>query len=122
MNQVDIKLNLPKPPSLNKLYSQKHWAVRKKIKDDYNKEILRELGNYDAFTCESYRLFITYNARLDVDNVILLSKFVSDCLVKEGYVQDDSPKFYGEIRIRYKGDLKKDQFIAVIKCNNFQLK
>ena len=39
-----------------------------------------ELEKFDSFTCDSYEIHIRYNSRHDVDNVILVSKFLSDTL------------------------------------------
>ena len=78
---LEIDLELPKPPSLNQYYAGKHWAIRKKQKDEYSKFCKEELEKYDAFTCETYEIHIRYHSRHDVDNVILVSKFLSDTLV-----------------------------------------
>ena len=58
MGETKITLTLPKPPSLNKIYSGGHWAIRKKYKDDYKKECIKALEEYDSFTCETFRLDI----------------------------------------------------------------
>ena len=55
---LEIDLDLPKPPSLNQYYAGKHWAIRKKQKDEYSKFCKEELEKFDAFTCESYEIHI----------------------------------------------------------------
>lgn len=122
MDVVEIILDLPKPPSLNKLYSQGHWGVRKKMKDDYKKIIKEVLSHFDEFTCQTYSLDIRYNSRLDIDNGILVSKFLSDTLVEVGCVEDDGPKFFKEVRIVYDQEVEKDHYITTIKCYNYKLK
>jgi hypothetical protein len=114
-------LNLPKPPSLNKIYSGGHWAIRAKYKNDYKREIKKELDLFDKFTCESYSLDIRYNSRLDIDNGILVSKFLSDCLVEEGYVEDDSPKYFTSVRIRFDSSLPKNIYQVVIKIKGYKV-
>lgn len=115
-NILEIELNLPKPPSLNQYYAGKHWAIRKKQKDEYAKHCKEELEKFDAFTCASYEIHIRYNSRHDVDNVILVSKFLSDTLVAMDCVKDDGNKYYKRLDIRVDKDLPKDTFIVKLKC------
>ena len=113
-----ITLELPKPPSLNKIYAGKHWAVRKKYKDDYKKICAEALCEYDSFVAEEFYFDISYNSRLDIDNGILVSKFLADTLVSEGIVKDDSPKYYKKVPIRYDQDLPKNTYIVNIYFKN----
>lgn len=113
-----ITLELPKPPSLNKIYAGKHWAVRKKYKDDYKKICAEALSEYDSFVAEEFYFDISYHSRLDIDNGILVSKFLADTLVSEGIVQDDSPKYYKKVSIRYDQDLPKNTYIVNIYFKN----
>ena len=122
MGETEIILTLPKPPSLNKIYAGKHWAVRKKYKDDYKAECIKALEEYDAFTCEAFRLDIRYNSRLDIDNGILVSKFLSDTLVEVGCIADDGPKYFKEVRIRFDEEVEKNHYITTIKCQNYKLR
>jgi len=117
-NYTDITLELPKPPSLNKIYAGKHWAVRKKYKDDYKKICAEALSKYDSFVAEEFYFDISYNSRLDIDNGILVSKFLADTLVSEGIIQDDSPKYYKKVSIRYDQDLPKNTYIVRIGFKN----
>lgn len=113
---LEIDLDLPKPPSLNAYFNSKHWAVKVKYKTEYTKYCEEELEKYDAFTCASYEIHIRYNSRHDVDNVILVSKFLSDTLVNKGIVKDDGNKYYKRLDIRIDKDLPKDSFKVKIKC------
>jgi|14BtaG_2_1085337.scaffolds.fasta_scaffold03846_7 hypothetical protein len=119
---LQIKLNLPKPPSLNQYYAGKHWAIRKKHKDDYSKICKEELEKYDAFTMDSYEIHITYNSRHDVDNIILVSKFLSDTLVAMGSVKDDGNKYYKRLNIKVDKELPKDCFLVEVRCYGYKLK
>jgi hypothetical protein len=121
MDYTEVELVLPKPPSLNKIYAGKHWAVRKKYKDDYKKECKKELAKLDSFRCDSFRLLITYNSRMDIDNGILVSKFLADTLVSEGIVADDSPKYYDKVTIIYDSTVPKNTYIVKIKCYGYSI-
>lgn len=121
MDYVEVELVLPKPPSLNKIYAGKHWAVRKKYKDDYKQECQKELAKLDNFICSRIHLFITYNSRLDIDNGILVSKFLADTLVSEGIIQDDNPKHYDKVTIKYDENVPKNNYIVKIKCFDYQI-
>lgn len=116
----EIILTLPKPPSLNKIYAGKHWAVRKKYKDDYKKVCIEALKEYDPFTCETFRMVIRYHSRLDIDNGILVSKFLADTLVAEGIVKDDSPKYYDQVTISFDKSLPKDTYEVTLRCSGFK--
>jgi len=115
-SSIEIELNLPKPPSLNQYYAGKHWAIRKKQKDEYSKQCKEELDKFDRFTFESYEIHISYNSRHDVDNVILVSKFLSDTLVSLGMVKDDGNKYYKRLNIKIDKDLPKDTFKVKLRC------
>ncbi len=114
---ITLELILPKTISLNSLYSGKHWTYRKKVKDAYKKEVETALDGYDHYYAESIRIRISYNSRLDVDNVVLVSKFVADTLVDLGYVNDDSPKYYKELRIKF--DSEVDKNFCIVKVDLF---
>ena len=115
-----ITLTLPKPPSLNKIYAGQHWAVRKKYKDDYKKHCLEALSIHDKFTCKSIYVIINYNSRLDIDNGILVSKFLADTLVSEGVIPDDNPKYYKSVTIKFDGSLPKDVYEVKVYCENLK--
>jgi hypothetical protein len=114
-----IRIELPKPPSLNKIYAGKHWAVRKKYKDDYKAECIKVLEEFDKFTAEGFAFSIHYNSRLDIDNGILVSKFLADTLVSEGIVPDDNPKYYKRVKITYDETLPKNTYIVDIHLKGF---
>tara|TARA_R110000744_G_scaffold137521_2_gene248039 strand:- start:714 stop:1091 length:378 start_codon:yes stop_codon:yes gene_type:complete len=116
MDYTEIELTLPKPPSLNMIYAGKHWAIRKKYKDDYKKICIEALKNYDPFTCETFRMDIRYNSRMDIDNGILVSKFLADTLVSEGIVKDDSPKYYDQVKITYDKSIEKNTYLVTLRC------
>lgn len=121
MDYVEVELELPKPPSLNKIYAGKHWAVRKKYKDDYKRECQKQLEKLDDFICDRIQFFITYNSRLDIDNGILVSKFLADTLVSEGIIPDDNPKYYDRVTLKYDLGLPKNTYLVKIKCFGYKI-
>lgn len=121
MDRTEIVLTLPKPPSLNKIYAGKHWAVRKKYKDDYKSICEVALQRHDKFTCETIRLDIRYNSRLDIDNGILVSKFLADTLVSLEIIKDDNPKYYDQVKIKYDADLPKDVYEVRVLCSGYKI-
>ena len=120
MDFTEIELILPKPPSLNMIYAGKHWTYRKKKKDDYKIICQDALSKYDKFTCEGLRMAISYNSRLDIDNGILVSKFLADTLVSEGIIPDDNKYYYTEVKIVYDGDLPKNTYKVILICKNLK--
>lgn len=121
MDYVEIELELPKPPSLNKIYAGQHWAVRKKYKDDYKKECQKQLEKLDDFVCNRIQFFITYNSRMDIDNGILVAKFLADTLVSEGIIPNDNPKYYDKVTLKYDLDLPKNTYLVKIKCFGYAI-
>ena len=118
LDQITLELKLPKTISLNQLYAGKHWTFRKKIKDEYAKIILQELEGYDHCRCEEFTIAIRYNSRLDVDNNVLVSKFVADTLVKHGWCADDSPRYYRKLSILFDPSLEKNVCMVRVEMNN----
>lgn len=120
MDITEIELILPKPPSLNTIYAGKHWTYRKKKKDEYKIICQEALSNYDKFTIDSFKMDIKYNSRLDIDNGILVSKFLADTLVSEGIVPDDNKKYYTQVTITYDSELPKDTYKVTLMCKNLK--
>ena len=102
------------------IYAGKHWTYRKKKKDDYKIICQDALSKYDKFTCEGLRMAISYNSRLDIDNGILVSKFLADTLVSEGIIPDDNKDYYTEVKIVYDGDLPKNTYKVILICKNLK--
>ena len=108
MNELTLSLTLPKTISLNSLYAGKHWTFRKKTKDEYKKIVEAELARYDHHFAESMSIHIRYNTRADVDNLVLVSKFTADTLVANGWITDDSPKYYHRLTITFDKSVEKN--------------
>lgn len=117
----EIEVSIPKPPSLNQLYAGKFWTYRHGQKEKYFTGISRALEGFDKWTMDRFAIHLRYNSRFDVDNSVVAVKFLADYLRYNGYVRDDTPKHFLELRITYDSDLKKDQYIAKIICHNYTL-
>lgn len=118
---LDLLLKLPKTISLNSLYAGKHWTYRKRIKDEYKKIVESELARFDHHLAESCTIVIRYNTRADVDNLVLVSKFTADTLVANGWLPDDSPKYYHKLTILFDGTVEKNYCEVEIKLKNAEL-
>lgn len=116
MNEFEILA--PKPPSLNKFYGGKHWTYRKRMADGYKMELKNTLaesvGDSVVRDWKSFKIYISYNSRYDVDNSVLCSKFVADALVELGFVKDDSPTYYTKLTIKHDKELPKDTYLVKI--------
>ena len=118
----EVTLVLPKPPSLNKWYSGKHWSVRKKQKEIYTGYIQGQLEAIDAFSMDRFAIDVQYNCRYDVDNAITCVKFLADYLRGNGYVGDDTTKFFFSQSTKFNPELNKDEFRATIKCYGYSIR
>ena len=115
----EVTIILPKPPSLNKWYSGKHWSVRKKQKESYSGHIKDQLERIDSFTMDRFAIDVQYNCRYDVDNAITCIKFLADYLRGDGYVIDDTPKYFFSQSTTFNKELNKDEFKATIRCYGY---
>jgi Holliday junction resolvase RusA-like endonuclease len=121
MNELTLSLTLPKTVSLNTLYAGKHWTFRKKTKDEYKKIVEAELARYDHHFAESMSIHIRYNTRADVDNLVLVSKFTADTLVANGWITDDSPKYYHRLTITFDKSVEKNYCEVEVRLTNATL-
>jgi len=120
-NTLTLQLKLRKTISLNSLYAGKHWTYRKRIKDEYKKEVESELARYDHHTATGCSILIRYNTRYDVDNNVLVSKFVADTLVDHGWIPDDSRKYYDRLTITFDPTVEKNYCEVEIRLRDAQL-
>lgn len=117
-DELRIRLNLMKPPSLNAYYSGGHWTKRKKAKDMNLNHIVSEFEQFDGFTADEFEIHLMYNGRYDCDNAIIAVKFLSDAIVHQGIVADDSKKFFKRLSITVNPELKSDTYIAEVRFKN----
>ena len=84
--------------SLNDLYRQGHWTVRKKLKDKYRSILLNKLVESDLKFCNRFYLLVFYNTRHDPDNIIGIVKILVDSM-KGKYTPDDNKKYFKGVSI-----------------------
>lgn len=70
---------------------------------------------------DRFSVSVRYNCRYDVDNAIVCSKFLADYLRNNGYVDDDTPKYFFSQKTQYDETLGKDVFEVNIKCYGYKL-
>lgn len=116
--------------SLNSIYSSPHWSVRSKIKKDWRERlldaILQDQGcslpelieRFTAINVKEVKLTVTVHNRLDVDNNVMIAKFLMDMLqeptkktkdsdVKLCLIKNDGPKIYTSLHIHADNTLPK---------------
>ena len=119
----EIDFTLPRAPSLNQFYAGRHYSVRQKYKKEYNAEIKNVFDQYDKFFADTYKIDLVHNTRYDCDNVIITIKFISDYLKDNGYVTDDSKKYFKSLSIRVAEDgevIEKNSISVKIKLYGYQ--
>ena len=93
--------------STNYYFSEqsKHRMVGVRLKNKLKAEVLAQLtGKYSRIHLSDCPVGIDYTFfschKYDVDNYSAMVKYIQDCLVFRGILQDDNPKIINEIRIR----------------------
>jgi Holliday junction resolvase RusA-like endonuclease len=106
---IDITHNFP---SLNKFYASKHWGYRKNEKLKFNKYLDSLNINFPSKDIDleqrTYTMSVKNFTRMDNDNVIMICKFVNDYLKTNGYIKDDSRKYFREVSIHTCEKQKED--------------
>lgn len=120
-NYNEIEISIPKPPSLNQLYAGKFWTFRHREKEKYFNGLATALEGHDKWSTDRFAIHLRYNSKFDVDNSVVAVKFLADYLRYNGYVIDDTPKHFLELRITFDAQLKKDEYLAKIICYNYNL-
>lgn len=118
----EVTIPLPKPPSLNALYSGKHWSNRFGEKSSFGKEVKKTLDAYDKFHADKISIHLRYNCRFDVDNTIVAIKFLADYLKYNGYIDDDTPRYFTSISSTFDNSLGKNEFLAKVCCWGYKLR
>ena len=68
---------------------------------------------------DRFAIDVQYNCRYDVDNAITCIKFLADYLRGDGYVIDDTPKYFFSQSTTFNKELNKDEFKATIRCYGY---
>jgi hypothetical protein len=119
----EIDFTLPKAPSLNQFYAGRHYSVRQKYKKEDTAENKNVFDQFDKFFADTYKIDLVHNTRYDCDNVIITIKFISDYLKDNGYVTDDSKKYFKSLSIRVAEDgevIEKNSISVKIKLYGYQ--
>jgi Holliday junction resolvase RusA-like endonuclease len=122
-SQFELEFTLPKPPSLNTVYAGKHYAVRQKYKREYSEHIRLAFEQIDSFSAEAFGLHIYHNTRMDCDNLILCIKFLSDYMVTNKMVPNDTRKHFRHLSIRVAEDhqdVAKDSVLVRLNLYNYE--
>lgn len=94
-----------KLPSLNDIYSGKHWSYRSSKKTKFRDTFSILLLEASVKWMDEFRIDLEYNSRLDADNAIMAIKFMCDSL-KGKYVKEDDPRFFKGFSININKKLK----------------
>lgn len=97
MNRItfEIPVKMDSGMSLNKVYSGKHWATRKKDADIVHnmvRMVLAATRPKPELLTAPVAVTIEYGCRLDIDNCGYMSKLIIDGM-KGILIEDDSPKY-----------------------------
>jgi len=102
---------LPEKLSLNKFFGRMHWTARKRIVDEWDMVMMpfkRKLKPEKTPTGVTYDFFLK-GKLLDVSNCFAMVKLLEDSMVRNGILEDDSPKYIREITVSVqKGDNEVD--------------
>lgn len=82
--------------SVNKIYSNAHWGVRKKIKDDvfgYVAGFCRPIQKPKSYPVEIRYRFLFRNRAFDTTNCSGMVKMFEDALRAVGILENDSPQY-----------------------------
>jgi len=102
-----LKIILPQKVSSNAVYAGTHWAVRKRIADDYHEAVwiaVKEAGWRKGRPKLTFPVSVAYKfflpgRQLDASNLGIMCKLVEDGLVREGVLPDDGPEYVEEITL-----------------------
>lgn len=96
--------------SLNDLYQQGHWSKRHNLKKKYEDIFIDLIQKKKVYKfSDPFRLYVTYNSRHDVDNVIGMAKVFIDTL-KGDYIPEDDIRYYKGVQVVYNKELPVNTF------------
>ena len=100
-------ISLPIKIKSGNVLARKHWAERRRLKQEYKLLIRNQMRRKKVPFCEDkkYKLVIlSYRKKLlDIDNLWSGLKQLLDALIEENFIYDDSPDYV---------DIKLDQYTA----------
>lgn len=103
MIKFNLDLKIDKNFSLNKIYANCHWSVRKRDADYIHSLVKYSLikNNIKPELFENpVELFFYFNTKLDISNTAYLAKLIEDAL-KGILIKDDSKKYVNAIHLEF---------------------
>lgn len=81
--------------STNKIYAGRHWAKRKKDKDDYHLLMHKPFKDLEPVKnlCDLTFIFTFKRNCLDSSNCSYMGKLIEDCLAEYQILKDDSRRY-----------------------------
>ena len=97
-----FEVTIPEKVSMNDIYSGMHWKKRRDLADLFHNEFLELKGKIKVI---KYPVVIHYDWHfkrnaLDSLNCAFMSKMLEDGMVHVGILEDDSPKYVAESRLK----------------------
>jgi Holliday junction resolvase RusA-like endonuclease len=99
--------------SLNQ-YKSLHWRKLKLLIDGFKMQIKAPLRKANVKPLAWMELTVYHNTRYDMDNVVGVVKPFVDMLRKQGILDDDTRRYWDNLRITYSPDIKKNTLIFEI--------
>jgi len=113
-----IKLGSKKYSLSLNIYRNLHYQVNNKLKIEIKKYLskflIEPINNPVEIT---YKLFVGSKRRYDLDNIVVVAKYIQDALVEMNVLKDDDYKYIPKIIFEFGGfsDDKDGEIIIEIK-------
>lgn len=107
-----------KIPSFNDIYETKHWRIRYNLSKKYHEEFALLFAAAKLPKIQEFSLYMSYNSRHDVDNLIAIEKFFTDTLKERQYIEDDNQKSFKSLHIVLDRDLPPNTVDFTIITHN----
>ena len=105
MKKNKLKVDIPYKVSTNKIYAGTHWRTRAKHKEQML-EVFKDMKAkpYDCVV-DLHMDFHLKGRALDSSNCSYMFKIIEDCLVKSGYITNDTIKYVRRVSMEsYKAE------------------
>lgn len=107
-----------KIPSFNDIYETKHWSIRYALSKKYHQIFAILFKAAKLPKINEFSLYMTFNSRHDVDNLIAIEKFFTDALKEGNYIENDNQKSFKSIHIVLDKDLPVNTVDFTIVVHN----
>jgi len=107
-------------PTLNSLWSGKHWSFRKQVADSGHKAVITAKNGVEPFyePVELEFRFHIKGRRFDCSNMAVTIKAIEDGLVLCGIIPNDGPNDVRKITI-YAPEKSKTQSYTIVKIKEY---